>query len=274
MRAERPLVYNMRPEGCQETGPRSRQCSRNLQISNQFCTRSWLDAARNAGPILDPMTNRRVVVAAVCSLVSRVLAWPAASSAQAIQRVDLRRASLDEAGAPVPDLGPSDFLVREDNWRARCCASRRPTSRCRSRCWSTTARRPATTSRDYPRRRCRRSSTALDAIRHGAKHQVALIAIGERPTILTDYTSDLAELQQGHRAGSSRLPGSGAYLLDGDHRSRRKGFKKREAQRPVIVAITHRGTRVQQPLLRPGARAAARRRRRAFTCIIARHAVE
>ena len=24
-------------------------------------------------------------------------------------------ASLDETGAPVPDLGPSDFVVREDN---------------------------------------------------------------------------------------------------------------------------------------------------------------
>ena len=38
---------------------------------------------------------------------------PATSHAQAVQR-SLYVSVLNDAGAPVPDLGPSDFIVRED----------------------------------------------------------------------------------------------------------------------------------------------------------------
>src|SRR3989442_1344028 len=68
---------------------------------------------------------------------------------------------------------------------------------------------------------------------------VAIIAIGERPTILTDYTSGAADLQKGIGRLWS-LPGTGAYLLDAIIEVC-QGIKKREARRPVIVAITEEG---------------------------------
>ena len=70
-----------------------------------------------SGTYTQPMTNRRVLVAALCVL-SCVLAWPLSLDAQAIQRA-LFVSALDEAGKPVPDLGPADFTVREDNIATR-----------------------------------------------------------------------------------------------------------------------------------------------------------
>ena len=47
-------------------------------------------------------------------LAAAVLLSPALPQAQAIQR-SMYVSVLNEAGAPVPDLGPSHFIVREDN---------------------------------------------------------------------------------------------------------------------------------------------------------------
>jgi hypothetical protein len=71
------------------------------------------------------------------------------------------------------------------------------------------------------------------------KNEVAIIAIGERPTVFTNYTFNQAELKKGiDRIWS--VQGSGAYLLDGIIEIC-QGFKKRGAQRPVIVAILSEG---------------------------------
>src|SRR6266513_3762806 len=51
------------------------------------------------------------VVAVVVVLVS---SHPATLLSQAIER-SMFVSVVDQAGAPVPNLGPSDFLVREDN---------------------------------------------------------------------------------------------------------------------------------------------------------------
>ena len=59
------------------------------------------------------MTDRRIFLAA--SLVALVLVvWPGRVVAQAIQR-SLYVSMLNEADEPVLGLGPSDFIVREDN---------------------------------------------------------------------------------------------------------------------------------------------------------------
>jgi hypothetical protein len=71
------------------------------------------------------------------------------------------------------------------------------------------------------------------------KNEVAIIAIGERPTVFTNYTYNQVELKKGvDRIWSTQ--GSGAYLLDGIIETC-QGFKKRGAQRPVIVAILSEG---------------------------------
>ena len=66
-----------------------------------------------------------------------------------------------------------------------------------------------------------------------------MIGIGERPTVLVDYTTDQARLLKGIGLVFAHEM-SGAYLLDGVIEAS-QGFKKREAQRPVIVAIATRG---------------------------------
>src|SRR5690242_6905641 len=49
---------------------------------------------------------------AVCFVLS-VMTAPAVLQAQALQR-SVYASALDPSGAPVPNLGPSDFVVRED----------------------------------------------------------------------------------------------------------------------------------------------------------------
>jgi von Willebrand factor type A domain len=73
----------------------------------------------------------------------------------------------------------------------------------------------------------------------GQKNEVTIIAIGERPTVLADYSTNRAALQKGiDRIWA--LHDTGAYLMDGITEVC-QGFKKREAGRPVIVALTAEG---------------------------------
>ena len=53
-----------------------------------------------------------VFAGAGCLAISALMA-PAALEAQALQR-SIYASALDQSGAPVPNLGPTDFVVRED----------------------------------------------------------------------------------------------------------------------------------------------------------------
>jgi len=62
------------------------------------------------------MTGRKLLFAGL-TLVAFVLASPVPGSrlaAQAIER-SMTVSVVDDAGAPVPDLGLTDFIIREDN---------------------------------------------------------------------------------------------------------------------------------------------------------------
>jgi von Willebrand factor type A domain len=73
----------------------------------------------------------------------------------------------------------------------------------------------------------------------GRKNEVAIIAFGERPQVFAEYTSQLPELKKGvNRIWSQQ--GSGAYFLDAIYETT-QAFKKREATRPVIVALVTEG---------------------------------
>ena len=165
--AEKPSVYNMRPEGCQETARAAspRRDSPQPTDFKPFWPSIRLTLSKS-GTYTHRMTNRRLLVAAL-SLAACALAWPGTLVAQAIQRA-MYVSVLDDAGAPVPDLGPADFIVREDNV-AREVLKVAPADRAdadrRARRHQPGAR--ATTSRTSARR-CRRSSTALTD-RRGAR---------------------------------------------------------------------------------------------------------
>jgi hypothetical protein len=78
----------------------------------------------------------------------------------------------------------------------------------------------------------------------GPRHQIALITIAERPTIMSEYTSDAGQLQKGIGRIFS-MSGSGTYLLDGIKETS-EGIARRRATRPVIVAITSEGPELSE----------------------------
>lgn len=71
------------------------------------------------------------------------------------------------------------------------------------------------------------------------KAAIGIVTVGERPTSVAERTTDVAALKKGVSRIFAR-PGSGAYLLEGIIDVSR-GFQKREAARPVIVALTFEG---------------------------------
>jgi len=180
------------------------------------------------------MNNRRLFVAAL-SMATCALVWSSPLGAQAIQRA-MYVSALNEAGAPIPDLGPSDFVVREDN-KAREVLKVEPAVEAMQIAVLVDTSQGARNDISHMR-------TALPAFiktltTGEVRNEVAIIAIGERPTILTSYTFNQVELKKGvDRIWS--MQGSGAYLLDGIVEVC-QGFKKRGAQRPVIVAILSEG---------------------------------
>jgi von Willebrand factor type A domain len=200
------------------------------------------------------MTNRRLFVAAL-SIAAVALVWSSALDAQAIQRA-MYVSALNDAGAPIADLGPSDFIVREDN-KAREVLKVEPAVDPMQIAILVDTSQGARNDISHMR-------TALPAFiktltSGDVKNEVAIIAIGERPTVFTNYTFSQTELKKGiDRIWSTQ--GSGAYLLDGIIETC-QGFKKRGAQRPVIVAILSEGPelsnrqhdQVVEPLLANGA---------------------
>ena len=183
------------------------------------------------------MPNRRVL-AAVLSLAACTLAWPGPLAAQAIQRA-LYVSVLDQAGAPVPNLGPADFVVREDN-AAREVLKVDSANEPMHVAVIIDNSQAARDEIPHIRQALPAFIAALTGSAAGdVKNEVAIIAIGERPTIFAPSTTSRTSLQK----GVDRLwplQGSGAYLLDGIIEVC-EGFKKREARRPVIVAISTEG---------------------------------
>lgn len=180
------------------------------------------------------MTNRRRFVAAL-SLAAAALAGAATLHAQAIQRA-LYVSALTDAGAPIPDLGPADFIVREDNLAREVLAVAPATDPMQIAIMVDTSQG----ARDLISHLRTALPPFVKALTAGeVKNEVSIVAIGERPTVFTNYTFSQAELQKGiDRIWS--IQNSGAYLLDGIVEVG-QGFKKRGARRPVIVALLSEG---------------------------------
>ena len=71
------------------------------------------------------------------------------------------------------------------------------------------------------------------------KHEIALIGLGERPTVLSDYTRDFARLDKAVGSVFART-GSGTYILDGIVEVS-NGMRRRKAARPHIIVYAARG---------------------------------
>jgi von Willebrand factor type A domain len=222
----------MRPEGCQETGraPAAISTARKLQISNHFDAHRFLTVSKRE-TYTGPMTRRRARLAA-CLLVALVSATPGRLGAQARQRA-LYVSALNEAGQPVPGLGPSDFIVREDNV-AREVLRVEPATEPMQVALLVDNSQAAREAIQFMRTAL--PSFITEMTEGPVRSTVAIISTGERPTVLTDYTANPAMLQKAtDRIWSYR--GTGAYLLDAIVETC-DGFRKKEARRPVIVAVS------------------------------------
>jgi len=195
------------------------------------------------------MTARRLSAATV--LLAGLAALPVILQAQAQQRIVFASA-LDQKGAPVPGLGPEDFVIREDK------VTREVLNVVPAREPMQVALLVDNSQAADPYVRDLREATAgfirtIGEDPTGARHEVAVITVGERPTINTDYTTDIERAIKGAQRIFA-MPGTGAYLLDGIIETSR-GIRKRESPRPVIVAVITAGVdlsdRVYQSVLEP-----------------------
>ena len=160
--------------------------------------------------------------------VTAALALPSTALAQA-KPTDIYVSVMDAKGAPATGVTAEDFRVREDG-TAREVLKAGP------------ATEPLTVALLIDDSQA--ASPALQMIREAVeafiaslagKGEMSVVSIGERPTIVVDYTTDQKRLQDGAKRIFPRS-GAGAYLMDAIVDVSR-GMKKREAARPVIVVL-------------------------------------
>jgi VWFA-related protein len=171
---------------------------------------------------------------AAAFLLSAVTLASVSPLAQAVQKA-MYVSVVDQAGAPVPDLGPSDFIVREDDVTREVVSvapADEPMQVAVLVDTSNVAREHIPYLRDAV-------PTFVNTLISGPRNQVAIVGFGERPTILADYTSNSAVLKKATDLIWAN-PMSGPYLLDAILEIS-EGITKREAPRPVIVAIAAEG---------------------------------
>lgn len=152
---------------------------------------------------------------------------------------------LDKRGAPVLDATVADFTVREDG-KVREVLDVRPADKLMQIALLVD---DSEVSRDAVSH-LRDGLAALLERLHG-KAEIALITIGERPTVVTQYTKD-TELLKKQTSRIFPRSASGAYLLDAIFDASR-GLAKREGDRPIILALSFEGVeysnRHHQPVL-------------------------
>lgn len=156
--------------------------------------------------------------------------------AQAIQR-SIYASALDQNGEPVPGLGPTDFVVREDKVAREILTVVPASDPMQIALLVDNSQFADPYTRDY--REALPAFINAIAADQSAKHQIAIVTLAERPTINTDYTLDMGQAVKGAQRIFS-MPGSGTYLLDGIIETS-QGIAKKSLTRPVMIAITAEG---------------------------------
>lgn len=149
--------------------------------------------------------------------------------AQADERI-IYASVVDKNGAPALDLTDKDFIVREDGQAREILRVAPDNDPLQIALLIDTSEAIRNNVVDF-----RRAATAfVDNTRVGI--QVAVIAIGARPTVIVGYTADHQALKKGINGLFSDTE-SGNYLLDGIAETS-QGLEKRTMWRSVIVALT------------------------------------
>jgi VWFA-related protein len=155
------------------------------------------------------------------------------AAAQARERV-LYVTATDEKGALVTELAASDLVVREDGVAREVLRVTPATDPMQIALLVDNSAAAISHITNF-----REGLTAFLA-RFPAPHEIALVTVADRPTIVNEYGAGADQLQR----SVSRLfaqRSAGAYVLDAITEAAR-GLQKREAARPVIVVLTTDGT--------------------------------
>jgi hypothetical protein len=156
------------------------------------------------------------------------------AAAQSRERVLYVSAFDADTRKPVADLGPRDFVVREDGVAREVLRVERATSPMPVALLVDNTQAVSNAIADI-----RRAVAAFLSGTDGLG-PIALMTFADRPTIVVDYTTSQKDLQ----AGVGRLfamPGSGATLLDA-LRDASRGLARREAERTAVVVIASENT--------------------------------
>ena len=153
-------------------------------------------------------------------------------SAQATERT-VYASVVDKNDAPVSGLGAGDFIVREDDQAREVLRVLPATEPMQIAVLVDTSQAMEEHMLDV--------RTALRGFfkQMGGKHEIALIGLGERPTVLSDYTRDAARLEKAVGSVFSRS-GSGTYILDAIVEAS-DGLRRRKATRPHIIVYAAKG---------------------------------
>jgi len=147
---------------------------------------------------------------------------------------------VDQSGAPVPNMGPTDFIVREDDTAREILRVEPATDPMDI---AILLDNSVADANSVPQMR-RALPAFLDALMApapaGKRNQVALITLAGRPTIVADYAIERAPLDKAIARVWEETFVGGYYLLNGIIEVT-QGFRKRESARPIIVAITGEG---------------------------------
>jgi Ca-activated chloride channel homolog len=162
-----------------------------------------------------------LAVAAACACPPSLLAQP--------RTADVYVSVLDAKGDPATGLKAEDFRVREDG-AVREVLKVGPATEPLTIALLVDDSQATTPATQMIREAVDTFITAMQG-----KAEISIVTFGERPTIVTDYTTDAVKLKEGAKRIFPRA-GAGAYLMDAIVDVSR-GFKKREAKRPVIVVL-------------------------------------
>ncbi len=179
------------------------------------------------------MTKEVVLSLALTITVVAVTADTPVSGQASSRERQLYVSVLDQAGAPVRDLQASDFVVREDGVRREVLRARPATAPMQIAILVDTSEAATNVLRYI------RPAVLAFVQRIHENNEIAIITFGDPPAIIVEATSDLQALEK----GANRLfprPSTGAYLLDALFDAA-QGFERREASRPVILAIATEG---------------------------------
>jgi VWFA-related protein len=162
-----------------------------------------------------------LALAAACACPSPALAQG--------RSADIYVSVVDSKGDPAKGLTAEDFRVREDGV-AREVLKAGPASEPLTVALLVDDSQVSQQATQMIREAVDSFITAL-----AGKGELSIVTFGERPTIAVDYTTDTKRLQDAAKRIFPRA-GAGAYLMDAIVEVSR-GFKKREAKRPIIAVL-------------------------------------